>query len=300
MSQTTQSLRKRPGSSPAPSGPEVQASRVVSCACPATWALPSPVPAPSVAPRPEPWPPSSTLGPGRWPQWPALGCDQRCSPPLPHLKPGSQMGPNPSVTEPLPDRAADRAVEVGVPHKGRCGSTPKATDTLCTCTNPEALDTPQCKEAEPQQLRDGQTLAHGRRPEGPPRGSGRDPETHRETHRGTHTKGKPEAQRYTDVQTRNTPKVTHTVAPGSLEELQLQLQGSQSVRCHRVTRRPWHPATTLPSKEPDPGHRAAAPSPCAATHPWFGCSEGIPSAGSVPPAQPEPGAWGPQGPLRSS
>lgn len=138
---------------------------------------------------------------------------------------GSQMGPNPTATEPHPESGRQ-----GCPGESLCTQemqyTPHIhsnTDMLCTHThtNPEALNTPRCQEAKPQQLRDTKTRAHGRCPEVPHCGPGRDPQTHKERCRDRNTKRhvyEGEA-RGTNTQ-KSCKRHTHTVAPGPLGKLQ--------------------------------------------------------------------------------
>lgn len=107
---------------------------------------------------------------------------------------------------------------------------------------------------------------------------------------------------YTDMQMQTYPK-PHTVAPGPLEELRSQLKWYvhlTSLGDAQLLADP-HPAPlskgqTVAAGRPHPLRWIVPP----ATHPWSGCSEGIPSAVSGLPARQEPGVWEPQDPLRSS
>ena len=119
LSQTMQSLRKQPGSSPAPSSPQAQASWVVSCAFPGHLGSLQPgAPHPPMALSPESWPQISTLSPRMWPQRLALGHDQQRSPPPPPPQLPREREPN--GTQPVCNRAPPR--QNG--RQGCCGESP--------------------------------------------------------------------------------------------------------------------------------------------------------------------------------
>lgn len=268
-------------------------------------------PHPPVAPSPEPWPQSSTLSPGMWPQRPAPVRDQQHSPHhalLTHPQSGSQMGPNPSLWQSPTQTAADRAATVGHPHMETCNTTPtQQHSTLCTNTNPKAVNTPRCKETETHSSSGTQrhwyTDASLRAHTAGQRGTHKYTERDAETQRDTYMEEQPMHKCTLTCKPKHTPNHTHTAAPGPPKELQLQLKWyvnhtSQGDPQSPVDPHPASPAKgpTLAAGRPHPSRQTVPP----AAHPWSCCSEGIPSAVSAPPAQQEPGAWGPLGPLRSS
>lgn len=225
-----QSLRKQPGSSPAPSSPKAQASWVVSCAFPGHLGSLQPgAPHPPMAPSPESWPQISTLSPRMWPQRLVLGHDQRRSPPPPPPQLPREWEPN--GTQPVCNRAPPR--QNG--GQGCCGESPAhremqhllptAAQTRSAHAQTPTPSTPP--GARKQSHSNSETHGHWHTDATPrsrtwvreePTNTQRDAETEtqREMQTNTRVKGKPEAQMYTDVQTRN---VTHTLAPGPLEEL---------------------------------------------------------------------------------
>lgn len=218
---------------------------------------------------------------------------------------GSQVGPNPTATEPHPESSRQgcpgeslrtQEMQYTPPH------TQQHRHALHTHTNPEALDTPRCKEAEPQQLRDTQTWTHGRCREVPHCGPGRDPQTHKERCRDRDTKGHVYEGEARDTNAQKSCKChTHcrTRAPGKAA-MTAQVVYEPDLTGRYPSTGTQQPAS-IPSQGPEPGSREVPSLEVnSPTHLWSGCSEGIPSAVSVPPARQEPGAWGPWGPPRSS
>lgn len=191
MSQTLQSLRKQPGSSPAPSSPKAQASWVVSCAFPGHLGSLQPgAPHPPMALSPESWPQISTLSPRMWPQRLALGHDQRRSPPPPPPQLPREREPN--GTQPVCNRAPPR--QNG--GQGCCGESPAHREMqhlppTAAQTRSAHAQTPTPSTLPGARKQSTATQRHtdtGTRmpPRGPTLGSGRNPQIHKEMQRRRH------------------------------------------------------------------------------------------------------------------